>query len=83
MAEAYYGYSRNDAVTTPPLLNQNPGWTLPAIPGLQTAQLQGGGLPALMIDGLGGSGAGQIPESTLGPYNNFRPQNVQGVEVNL
>jgi hypothetical protein len=80
VADAYYGYSRNDAVTTPPELNQNLSWTLLGIPGTQTSQVQGGGLPALMIDGFGGTGSGQIPESTLGPYNNFQPQNIQNYE---
>jgi hypothetical protein len=81
VADAYFGYSRNNAFTTPPQLDQNLGWTLLQIPGLQSSQLQSGGLPALMIDGFGGSGAGQIPESTLGPYNNFQPQNIQNYET--
>jgi Carboxypeptidase regulatory-like domain/TonB dependent receptor len=81
VADAYFGYSRNDAVTTPPLLSQNLSYTLLGIPGTQSSQLQGGGLPALMIDGFGGAGAGQIPESTLGPYNNFQPQNLQNHET--
>ena len=81
VADAYYGYSRNDAFTSPPQLNQNLSWTLLQIPGTQTTQLQGGGLPALMIDGFGGAGSGQIPESTLGPYNNFQPQNIQNNEA--
>ena len=34
-----------------------------------------------MIDGFGGTGSGQIPESTLGPYNNFQPQNIQNHET--
>jgi hypothetical protein len=80
VADTYYGYSRNDAVTTPPQLDKNLAWTLLQIPGTQSSQLQGGGLPALMIDGFGGSGSGQIPESTLGPYNNFQPQNIQNHE---
>ena len=79
VADAYYGYSRN-AVTTPPQLNKNLAWTLLQIRGTQSSQLQGGGLPALMIDGFGGAGSGQIPESTLGPYNNFQPQNIQNHE---
>jgi hypothetical protein len=81
VADAYFGYSRNDAFTSPPLLNQNLAYTLLQIPGTQSSQLQGGGLPALMIDGFGGTGSGQIPESTLGPYNNFQPQNIQNNET--
>ncbi|HLJ16798.1 MAG TPA: TonB-dependent receptor [Bryobacteraceae bacterium] len=34
-----------------------------------------------MIDGFGGTGAGQIPEVTIGPYNNFQPQNIQNYET--
>lgn len=81
VVDAYYGYSRNDAFTSPPQLSQNLAWTLLQIPGTQSSQLQGGGLPALMIDGFGGTGSGQIPESTLGPYNNFQPQNIQNNET--
>jgi hypothetical protein len=81
VADAYFGYSRNDAVTTPPQMDKNLAWTLLQIPGTQSSQLQGGGLPALMIDGFGGAGAGQIPESTLGPYNNFQPQDIQNNET--
>ena len=81
VADAYFGYSRNDAFTSPPLLNQNLSYTLLGIPGTQSSQLQGGGLPALMIDGFGGPGSGQIPEVALGPYNNFQPQNIQNHET--
>ena len=81
VADAYFGYSRNDAFTSPPQLNQNLSYTLLRIPGTQTSQLQGGGLPALMIDGFGGAGSGQIPEVGLGPYNNFQPQNIQNNET--
>jgi hypothetical protein len=81
VADAYFGYSRNDAFTSPPQLDKNLAWTLLQIPGTQSTQLQGGGLPALMIDGFGGAGSGQIPESTLGPYNNFQPQNIQNNET--
>ncbi len=81
VADAYFGYSRNDAFTSPPLLDQNLSWTLLQIPGTQSSQLQGGGLPALMIDGFGGTGSGQIPEVGLGPYNNFQPQNIQNHEI--
>jgi hypothetical protein len=81
IVDAYYGYSRNDAFTSPPNLDKNLSWTLLQIPGTQSSQLQGGGLPALMIDGFGGSGSGQLPESTIGPYNNFQPQNIQNHET--
>ena len=80
VADAYYGYSRNNAFTAPQRLNENLGWTLLKIPGLQSAQTREGGWPALIIDGFGTAGAGQIPGSTIGPYNNFQPQAIQNYE---
>jgi hypothetical protein len=80
IADAYYGYSRNAPFTAQQRLNENLGWTLLKIPGLQSSQAREGGWPALMIDGFGGAGAGQIPEVTIGPHNNFQPQDFQNVE---
>ena len=80
IADAYYGYSRNNPFTAQERLNENLGWTLLKIPGLQSSQTREGGWPALMIDGFGGTGAGQIPEVTLGPHNNFQPQDIQNFE---
>ena len=80
IADAYYGYSRNNPYTAQERLNENLGWTLLKIPGLQSSQAREGGWPALMIDGFGGAGAGQIPEVTLGPHNNFQPQDIQNFE---
>jgi hypothetical protein len=79
IADAYFGYSRNDANTAQQLLNQNLGYTLLEIPGLQSSDIRQGGLPALQIDGFGAPGI-NLPESTIGPYNNFQPQNIANVE---
>ena len=73
IADAYFGYSRDNANTTPPGLDKNLGWTLLGIPGLQTSDPKEWGLPALEIDGFGGTGS-NIPEATIGPANNFEPQ---------
>jgi hypothetical protein len=81
VADAYYGYSRNNAFTAQERLEENLGYTLLKIPGLQSSQTREGGWPALIIDGFGGSGAGQIPGATIGPYNNFQPQNIQNFET--
>ena len=79
IADAYYGYSRNNAFTEPQGLDQNLGWTLLKIPGLQSSQRREGGLPALMIDGFGGT-ASNLPEATIGPANNFQPQVISSYE---
>src|SRR5260370_8216068 len=80
IVDAYYGYSRNDPFTAQQRLNENLGSTLLKIPGLQSSQVREGGWPALIIDGFGSAGAGQIPGSTIGPYNNFQPQDFQNYE---
>jgi hypothetical protein len=80
IADAYYGYSRNDPFTAQQRLSENLGWTLLKIPGLQSAQTREGGWPALIIDGFGAAGAGQIPGVTIGPHNNFQPQDFQNFE---
>jgi hypothetical protein len=79
IADAYYGYTRNNAQALPEELNQNLGWTLMAIPGLQSSDPREGGLPSLQIDGFGGTGS-NIPEATIGPANNFQPQYYGNVE---
>src|SRR5229473_2376742 len=80
IVDAYYGYSRNDPFTAQQRLNENLGSTLLKIPGLQSSQAREGGWPALIIDGFGGTGAGQIPGVTIGPHNNFQPQDFQNYE---
>ncbi len=79
IADANYGYTRNNADGTQQLLNQNLGYTLLGIPGLQSSNPSEGGLPALEIDGFGGTAA-NLPEATLGPANNFQPQFLRNVE---
>jgi hypothetical protein len=79
IADAYYGYSRNQPNTAPQRLNENLGWTLLGIPGLQSSQTREGGWPALQIDGFGTPGV-NLPESTIGPYNNFQPQILRNIE---
>jgi len=53
IADAYYGYTRNDASAVPEELNKNLGWTLMGIPGLESSDPREGGLPSLQIDGFG------------------------------
>jgi Carboxypeptidase regulatory-like domain/TonB dependent receptor len=79
IADAYYGYTRNNAQAVQDNLNQNLGWTLMGIPGLQSSDVREGGLPSLQIDGFGGTGS-NIPEATLGPSNNFQPEYYFNVE---
>jgi hypothetical protein len=73
VADAYYGYTRNNANADQELLSQNLSYTVLGIPGLESSQTRQGGLPVLAIDGFGGTGS-NIPEATLGPANNFEPQ---------
>jgi len=78
VADAYFGYSRNDMDSKQPFQNQNLGWTLLQIPGLNTSglpknkQLQQGGIPTLTIDGF----------AVLGSNNNFQPQSYRDPEKN-
>ena len=73
IADGYFGYTRNNSQALPEELNENLGWTLMGIPGLQSSDKRQGGLPSLQVDGFGGTGS-NIPEATLGPSNNFQPQ---------
>lgn len=67
--DAYFGYDRGDLWAHQPNQNQNLGWTLLGIPGLDTSnlspsrQLQQGGMPMLAIDGFG----------VLGRSNTYQP----------
>lgn len=79
IADANYGYTRNNADATQQLLDQNLGHTLLNIPGLESSNPSEGGLPALEIDGFGGTAA-NLPEATIGPANNFQPQFLRNVE---
>lgn len=68
--DAHYGYSVNIATSAQPAQDQNLGWTLMQIPGLNTAGqpqkriLEQGGLPTMTIDGFG----------ILGSVSRFQPQ---------
>lgn len=79
IVDAYYGYSRNSPSTAQQRLSENLGWTFLGIPGLKSSDVREGGWPALMIDGFGAAGI-NLPESTIGPYNNFQPQAYDNVE---
>ena len=78
IADAYFGYSRNDSFSAQVAQEQNLGWTLLQIPGLNTAnlpkqrQLQEGGLPTLTIDGF----------AVLGSVSRFQPQAYRDPEKN-
>ena len=77
--DAHYGYDVNIAYSTQPAQDQNFGWTLMQIPGLNTAgqpaykALQQGGLPSITIDG-GITG--------LGSASRFEPQDYWDPERN-
>ncbi len=61
--DAAYGYFREDFNDVPPLGNQNLGWSLMKVPGLQTDRKTEQGWPLILIDGF----------SQLGAANNFEP----------
>lgn len=50
---------------------------------MQSNQAREGGWPALIIDGFGGTGSGQLPSANIGPNNNFQPQEFQNYEREL
>jgi hypothetical protein len=76
--DAHYGYDVNIAYSTQPAQDQNLGWTLMQIPGLNTAgqpqtrALAQGGLPTLTIDGF----------AVLGSQSRFQPQDYWDPERN-
>ena len=67
--DAYFGYDRGDLWANQPNQDQNLGWTLLGIPGLNTSglspsrQREQGGMPMLAIDGFG----------TVGRSNTYQP----------
>jgi hypothetical protein len=77
--DAHVGYDVNIAYSKQPAQDQNLGWTLMQIPGLNTAgepaykQLQQGGLPTITIDGFG----------VLGSISRFQPQEYFDPEKNF
>ena len=67
--DAYFGYNRGDLWANQPDQDKNLGWTLLAVPGLNTSglspnrQREQGGMPRLAIDGF----------TTVGRSNTFQP----------
>jgi len=78
--DAHYGYDVNIAYSTQPAQDQNLGWTLMQVPGLNTANqpkrkaLEQGGLPSIAIDGGFG---------ILGSQSRFQPQDYWDPEKNV
>ena len=76
--DGYFGYSRNDNSSRQSNSDQNLGWTLLQIPGLNTSalpkyrQIREGGMPRIAIDGF----------ALLGPANQFQPQDFRDPERN-
>ena len=70
LLDAFFGYSRIDMYSKQPNQEQNLGYTLLKIPGLDTSglsprkRLEYGGLPLMTIDAF----------TSLGPANTFQPQ---------
>ncbi|MDP3000704.1 MAG: TonB-dependent receptor, partial [Bryobacterales bacterium] len=79
LVDAYFGYSRNNMYSRQPNQDKNLGWTLLAIPGLNTSnlpehkQLQQGGMPRLTIDGF----------AAPGPSNGYQPQGYSDPQKNI
>ena len=63
IVDGYFGESKEDSYVVQPGLDQNPGWTVLQVPGLQTNIAREMGWPHVQIDGFG----------QLGPPNNFSP----------
>jgi len=82
--DAYFGYNRGDLWALQPNQNQNLGWTMLAIPGLNTAnltpsrQLQQGGMPMLAIDGFAALGRA----NTYQPFADRDPERNYDASVN-
>ena len=77
--DAHYGYDVNIAYSKQPAQDQNFGWTLMQIPGLNTSgqsakkALEQGGLPTLTIDGF----------AVLGSVSRFQPQDYFDPQKNV
>ena len=79
LLDAFFGYSRIDMYSKQPNQEQNLGYTLLKIPGLDTSglserkKLEYGGLPLMAIDAF----------TSLGPANTFQPQEYHDPEKNF
>jgi hypothetical protein len=79
--DAHYGYDVNIAVSNQPAQDQNFGWTVMKIPGLDTSSLpkykalQQGGMPSITLDGFS-------PSLPLGSVSRFQPQDYWDPERN-
>ena len=79
--DAHYGYDVNIAVSNQPAQDQNFGWTVMKIPGLDTSSLpkykalQQGGMPSITLDGFN-------PVLPLGSVSRFQPQDYWDPERN-
>ncbi len=77
--DAHWGYDVNLAYSVQPSQDQNLGWTLMQVPGLNTAgqsekkRLEQGGLPYTAIDGF----------AILGSVSKFQPQDYNDPEKNF
>lgn len=82
--DAFFGYNRGDLWANQPNRNQNLGWTLLAIPGLNTSglaanrQIEQGGMPMLAIDGFGTVGR----SNTYQPFADRDPERNYSVNAN-
>ncbi len=77
--DAHFGYSINIAYSKQPAQDQNLGWTLLQIPGLNTSSLSReralneGGMPSIVIDGF----------ANLGSQTRFQPQQYYDPQRNM
>ena len=71
LVDGYYGYTLVDTNVEQQRLDENLGWTVPGIPGLQSDRFIDGGWPRLRIDGFGGLGM----SNSFMPYYRSDPQN--------
>src|SRR5260370_10088674 len=77
--DAHFGYDVNIAYSKQPAQDQNLGWTLMQIPGLNTSgqsakkMLESGGLPTINIDGF----------AVLGSISRFQPQDYFDPQRNI
>ena len=71
LIDGYYGYTLVDTNVEQQRLNENLGWSVLGIPGLQSNRFIDGGWPRLRIDGFEGLGM----SNSFMPYYRSDPQN--------